>query len=111
MALKDSGTSTTDWLQIYSEDRADAGGMLRAGAVRNTGGINSLSVRLGVTDAFGGDEQQETYTVLPGMAAAFNTWSGLLGVQSPAGKLRVEVRSTIMGMHTTWEANIADGTS
>jgi len=97
-----TGTTGDAFEQLFSQSYGGEG--LRFwGGIKNTGGSNSMSVRVTVTDAWG-DTESGTVTVAAGVKLSFDAIvSTYSTAQPPFTAITVEVESTSAGNSTTYE--------
>lgn len=93
------GTTTNAFVDQFTH--LNTKGMVGGGSLKNTGGSNTLTIRLTATDAFDVTDTQET-EVLPGAAATWSMASAVGTSLAPYVSYKVAVKSTSSGNHTTF---------
>lgn len=94
------GVSTTNTLTIQFS-HANTKGMTGVGSLKNTGGSNTMVLRLSVTDAFGVSDTQDV-DVLPGAAVTWSMTDAVGTALAPFVNFTVLVQSKTAGLHTTF---------
>jgi len=97
-----TGTTGDAFEQLFSQSYGGEG--LRFwGGIKNTGGSNSMSVRVTATDLWG-DTEALTIVVPFGEKLSFDAvMSAYMSAQPPFSTITVEVMSTSAGNSTTYE--------
>jgi hypothetical protein len=95
------GTSENNYVKILELGASTNECLNAVGGVKNTGLLNSLSVRITATNFYTMQSVTETYILALGSTFNFSTHeSYLIGLQGPYSYFKVEVKSTVTGLHT-----------
>lgn len=105
MSFEVTGSTTDDYAEVYNETFNH--GMLRCVSIKNTGG-NTMTVKLSATDAHGTVATPVEYAVLPGLSKVFTSFDAGLGLVAPWEVMKLEVKSTISSMHSTYDCQVAN---
>lgn len=105
MSFGGTGTTTSTYAQVYNETQQH--GLLRCAGIKNLDAMNSLTVRINATDAFGTVATPVEYVVLPGQVKTFNSFDAGLGLAQPWESMEMEVKDTVPGMHADFEWHVA----
>lgn len=99
-SLDDSSGATAD---AYASLMAlsGAGGLVGSGTVKNTGGVNDMTVKRTVTDAFGGGDNTED-VVTPGASFSYDISEAVGAAVPPYTDFDVSVKSTTPGNSTNY---------
>lgn len=103
-ALTDpAGTTTAAYAAVF--DVTNASGLHGVFSIKNSGGVNSLDVRVTQTD-FYGNSATPSATVTAGNYYVFDLhdFIGSFPPAPPYRAIKVEVKDTAAGSHTTWVA-------
>lgn len=96
------GSTTDDYVVLHH--MTSRTGIHEVGSIKNTGGLNSMTVRYTVTNVHGGSERVTTEVVIAGNRATFDTIVGnVLGTPPPYATFMLEVKSTLSGFATDFE--------
>ena len=95
-----TGTTTDSYVEIY-DSGDNAQGILFVATIKNTG-ANNLSIRRTVTDAFGVTDNGDG-SISAGDQAIFSSVTNYSTAYPPFTRLRMFVKSTSSGQHTTYD--------
>jgi len=94
-----TGTSANAYASILSV--AKAGGIIGHGTVKNTLAVNTITIRRGVTDAFGTTTTTED-TILPSASLSYDIHEPIGAAVPPYTAFSIEVKSTVGGAHSDY---------
>lgn len=95
-----TGTTTNSWASVFEFGDTDAVACICS--LKNTGS-NTVSIKLTLQNAYGGN-QNDTFLVLPGgIWSESSVAEKLLGLDPCYSLFRVEVKSTVVGLHSTYD--------
>lgn len=100
-----SGTTTAAFVTKFTH--ANPKGLVGVGTVKNTGGVNTMTVRETVTDAFGVTDSVST-DILPGNFLILNPQAAISTARPPYVSYAVAVIDKVAASHTTFELHHAD---
>lgn len=106
MSAQILGSTTDDYADVYNETVLH--GMLRCTSIKNVGGVNSMTVKLSATDAYGTAATPVEYVLLPGLAKVFTSFDPGLGLVAPWETMHLEVKSTVAMMSTNYDCEVAN---
>jgi hypothetical protein len=93
------GTSANAYASILS--LAKAGGIIGHGTVKNTLAVNTITIRRGVTDAFGTTTTTED-DILPSASLSYDISEPVGAAVPPYTAFTVEVKSKVGGAHSDY---------
>lgn len=99
-----TGTTTAAFVELFTHKNKN--GVVGTGHAKNTGGVNSMDVRISVTDAFG-TSANATSTVAPGADLLLDPAANIGTARSPYVSYKVEVKDTVAASHTTFNTQFS----